>query len=103
MGDLNIDYMDATKRRFLHRFCANHNLTICDIGPTHTDKSFIDHVLLPELFPNTKLVTSFKNLYSDHKSISLRYLRNRNEYTNDTYDTDTDIDDKIDRVDTDTE
>ena len=75
MGDFNLDWYNTQKRRTLSSFTESQKLAIAgNLGPTHSNRTWIDHVLYDENLDDiTDICTqSYKNLYSDHKAITVR-------------------------------
>ena len=74
MGDLNINTRDAhgVGIRCLKNLAENTSKKSVLDEPTHQQFGQPDHVLIDKDFPFSYYATSFKNLYSDHNSITFR-------------------------------
>ena len=76
MGDINIDAMNEDKRILLNRFCARNDLIVANLnGPTHNN-CWIDHILYSMHFTKLWMVGNYRNFYSDHNSITVRFSNN---------------------------
>ena len=79
IGDMNIrSEVGATQPKLLHQICDQLSLSNTFIKTTHSSGGQLDYVLLSDQFSFRYLSGVFRNLYSDHSAVYLRFSCDKN-------------------------